>query len=353
MGSHVNIKGRTKKDSPLVSVIVPTHNRSWSLRRCIGSVFKQTYRPIECIIVDDGSTDDSPIVIARLVNEAPEGITVRHFRQENGGANSARNRGIMESQGEFICYLDSDDELVEDSIAVRAEPLAENLDVDFCYGRSAIRSEDGKVLKGINESWPPPKEARIARYLFDTNAPLIRRSTCLQVGLWRNDDRHGQEYEYFARLKFFSRRVVFLDRVVSIYVRHGNESIFHPRSREFLRGLFRMLFAVKALVRYTSADTRAERAQLCTEFRNLAKAFYREGEYLDARAALAEALVVKWRFGFLCEWLAITALSALRNLLSVYKKRHPSISAHRECASDKRGERECGSKSRPRSAVLE
>src|SRR4051812_13992958 len=92
---------------PLVSTIIPVFNRPAMLREAVTSVLSQTYRPIEVIIVDDGSTDDdTPRAIAELAERHPD---VRGIRRTNGGPGLAREAGRGESRGDFIQYLDSDD----------------------------------------------------------------------------------------------------------------------------------------------------------------------------------------------------------------------------------------------------
>jgi glycosyltransferase involved in cell wall biosynthesis len=279
----------------LVSVVMPTYNRAWSLRKSVGSVLAQSYRPIECIVVDDGSTDETPEVMDELAADAPEGIELRYLRQPNGGANSARNRGLIESQGEFICFLDSDDHLVPDSIQIRADVLLAEKDVDLCYGLCSVQDEKGNELRTMNSPWPGPGNARIAAYLFDTNSPLIRRCICALAGLWREDDTHSQEYEYFSRIKFFSREGVFVDKVLSIYVRHGGGNIFDLADREFLFSIFRVVLLIKGLVLFSPRDCREERVELAGELQKVAKEFYDAGDVSTALAAMRESLLLSWR----------------------------------------------------------
>ena len=89
---------------PLISVVIPTYNRADRIERSVRSVLDQTYRNIEVIIIDDGSSDHSKEVIDQIRDER-----VRYFYQENAGAASARNRGIDEAKGEWIAFQDSDD----------------------------------------------------------------------------------------------------------------------------------------------------------------------------------------------------------------------------------------------------
>lgn len=95
-----------------VSIIVPVYNTSQYLRQCLDSILTQTYKDWECILVDDGSTDDS----LRICDEyAARDQRFRVIHKENGGVSSARNRGINEASGEWITFVDSDDELYDEN----------------------------------------------------------------------------------------------------------------------------------------------------------------------------------------------------------------------------------------------
>ena len=87
----------------LVSVLIPSYNRGYLIGKTIESVLAQTYRPIEIIVVDDGSTDDTRAVIAKF------GPAIRYIYQENAGLAVARNTGLVVARGEFIAFQDSDD----------------------------------------------------------------------------------------------------------------------------------------------------------------------------------------------------------------------------------------------------
>src|SRR5687768_10535344 len=89
--------------STLVSAIIPVHNYARLVGRAIESVLAQSYQPVECIVVDDGSTDDTPRVLARY------GDRIRVIRKEKQGPAIARNVGIRAARGEYIALLDSDD----------------------------------------------------------------------------------------------------------------------------------------------------------------------------------------------------------------------------------------------------
>ncbi len=92
-------------DNPLISVILPTYNRGYIVERAIKSVLNQTYKNLELIIVDDGSTDNTEEIVKSI--EDKRIIFLKH--KKNKGASSARNTGIKNSKGEYISFIDSDD----------------------------------------------------------------------------------------------------------------------------------------------------------------------------------------------------------------------------------------------------
>lgn len=93
-------------EKPLISVIVPVYNVSQYLRKCLDSILRQTYKNIEIILVDDGSTDDSGEICDKY---AENDARIRVVHKENGGLSSARNAGIDIMQGDFVTFVDSDD----------------------------------------------------------------------------------------------------------------------------------------------------------------------------------------------------------------------------------------------------
>lgn len=96
----------------LVSIVIPVYNSMQFLDSCISSVLSQTYNHIEVILIDDGSTDESPEICHKY--ECDE--RVKYYRQENSGANSARRNGVMLSTGKWVSFVDSDDLLMPNSI---------------------------------------------------------------------------------------------------------------------------------------------------------------------------------------------------------------------------------------------
>jgi len=120
-----------------VSVIIPAYNSAAFIERAIRSVLQQTWQPLEILVIDDGSTDNT-----REVVQAIEG-PIRYIRQENAGASAARNRGIQEAKGDFIAFLDSDDEWLPRRLERTLAPLLANPALGFCYCHSSRIYLDG------------------------------------------------------------------------------------------------------------------------------------------------------------------------------------------------------------------
>ncbi|WP_270312668.1 glycosyltransferase family 2 protein [Ligilactobacillus agilis] len=133
---------------PLVSVIIPVYNVEKYLRRCLDSVLKQTYRQLEIILVDDGSTDSS----GKIVDEyAKKDARIVVIHQENGGLSNARNHGIDIATGEYLTFIDSDDYVVEDYVEYLYNLLARNdfkAKLALCSLKTIFTQTDGFIDAG-------------------------------------------------------------------------------------------------------------------------------------------------------------------------------------------------------------
>lgn len=155
----------------LISVIVPVYNIVDLLPRCVNSIRRQTYRNLEIILVDDGSTDNSGALAEKM---ALEDKRVRVFHKENGGSSSARNLGISKARGDYIGFVDSDDyiepEMYERLLSVA---LLENL-LMVQTSRDEI-DEEGNLLPNVCE---PPKEPELWECQHFMRELLLHRGDC-------------------------------------------------------------------------------------------------------------------------------------------------------------------------------
>ena len=132
----------------LISIVIPVYNVEDFLERCLDSVSCQTYKETEVIIVNDGSTDSSPEIIERYVEEYPN---FKSFTIENSGQGGARNFGIEKANGEYIAFLDSDDYISPNCIELLAETAKrENSDIVVCSCYDV--KEDGTIISKVDNN---------------------------------------------------------------------------------------------------------------------------------------------------------------------------------------------------------
>lgn len=186
----------------LVSVIIPVHDRPGVLVEAVRSALEQAYRPIEIVIVDDGSTDRTGPVADGLAEAHPGVIRVIH--QANGGPGVARQRGLERSRGEYIQFLDSDDLLLEGKFAAQVAALQAHPECEICYGRSF--EEDHSVQPPLRKGPIRATGTRLARLFplllverwWTTSSPLYRRDLLDRIGPWQ-PWINEEDWEYDAR----------------------------------------------------------------------------------------------------------------------------------------------------------
>jgi glycosyltransferase involved in cell wall biosynthesis len=135
----------------LFSVVITLYNKARFIRRALDSVLMQTWSDYEIIIVDDGSTDEGPDMVARYANPR-----IKLFRQENSGVSTARNSGIEAAKGEFIAFLDADDLWKPDYLKIIAMLIDQYPGAGAYATAYEIILPEGKVLRPKYEAIPPP-----------------------------------------------------------------------------------------------------------------------------------------------------------------------------------------------------
>jgi hypothetical protein len=164
-------------------------------------VLGQTWRPIEIVIVDDASTDDTPQVADELARAHAEVCVIR--RNVNGGAGAAREEGRLVARGDFIQHLDSDDVLLPRKFELQAAALLANQDCGAAYGWTRLRHADGSAHSA---PWKRSGEAIAAMFpsmlqsrWWDTPTPLYRAEVIRAAGPW-SDLRIEEDWEYDCRI---------------------------------------------------------------------------------------------------------------------------------------------------------
>ncbi|MCM8777982.1 MAG: glycosyltransferase [Candidatus Omnitrophica bacterium] len=197
------------ENKPLVSIIIPVYNRVDLLPRTLNSVINQTYKDIEIIVVDDGSTEDIKSVVDNFND--PRIKYLRH--NENKGVAAARNTGMKISRGAFIAFLDSDDEYLPEKIEKQVEFfLEQSNETDVVYCGVWRKGEDGKL-----SLWTP----YISNWNFLVQQIMIKRSVIERVGLFYEEFIWVEDVDYMCRLKDTCKCKGFSEPLV-IYNYEGN-----------------------------------------------------------------------------------------------------------------------------------
>ena len=175
---------------PLVSVIIPVYNGARFLRAALESVFAQTYRPIEVIVVDDGSSDDS----GAIAESFPE---VHYIRQENQGVAAARNNGIEVARGEFFAFLDQDDLWTPEKLKVQIEHLLSNPLLGYTLTHQQYFLEPGTPLP----AWFRKDLLSSVHTGWVLGTLVVRRTTFEQVGGFATGYSAANDSDWFFRAK--------------------------------------------------------------------------------------------------------------------------------------------------------
>lgn len=211
----------------LVSVIIPTFNRAHYLGDALHSLERQSYRPIQVIVVDDGSTDETPELLSHWEERlaGADGIKVDYIRQENQGACVARNVGIVQADGEFVQFVDSDDILFPYALEWAVGRLADP-QLDYVYFKVHRSDENLIPLPGAYIGEPlTGTSADVCAYFWHTMGAIYRRETVRMTGFWNEDLAGSQDWEYAARVKLMDLRALHDPRVVGLFRNHSRERI--------------------------------------------------------------------------------------------------------------------------------
>lgn len=225
----------------MISVIIPLYDRAERVQRAIRSVLNQSCTPGEVIVVDDGSTDGSRAIIPAAFP------TVRYIWQENQGVSAARNRGIAEARGEWLAFLDSDDEWLPRKLERQMEALAANPDMRICH-TNEIWIRRGRRVN------PGKRHQKFGGYIYQKCLPLciispssvlIHNSVFQEIGFFDTSLPACEDYDFWLRA-CSKYPVLYLDEALIIkYGGHPDQlSRKYPGMDRFrIRALEKMLLS--------------------------------------------------------------------------------------------------------------
>lgn len=277
-----------EESNPLVSIIIPTYNYGRYLAKAVGSCLDQSYRDIEVIVIDDGSTDDTRSVV--------EGIDDRlvYVYQENRGVSAARNKGLALASGAFIAFLDSDDYLLPDSVAVRVEVLRKHpevgvvfTDTDSCDASGNVRHKERGLKDRISDRF---YESLLLSHLrFQTSAVMIRAPLARQFSFPEHMS-NGEDIVYFAKV-LFAAKGYFLARAATVNLSH-QDSLRHDVD-EILRQDMALVTTIVDDPFYAGALEYMRKDLLAHRHLELFRRLYLSGQGAKAREHFLKALALK------------------------------------------------------------
>ena len=207
------------------SVVIPLYNKEHYIEKTIRSVLVQTCPDYEVIVVDDGSKDSSLALAKRF-----EGGNVRVIAQENQGVSMARNTGILNAKGKYICFLDADDEWRPDYLATIQSLTDKYPESAIFVTAYAVDMGNGKINYSTRlepeTGCLPSYWLTLARgYDFVwTSATTMRRDTLIQAGLFKPGEKIGQDLDMWARVARINPKVAYSSRVCVNYNRSAEQN---------------------------------------------------------------------------------------------------------------------------------
>ena len=190
------------EQGPRVSAIIPAYNTAGLIAACLDSALAQTYRDFEIIVVNDGSPDTHLLEHAL----APYKQQIRYISQENRGPSGARNLGVLEATGQYIAFLDSDDEWLPQHLSEQMSMLLQNPSLDLVYADYAL-VRDGKRVGhgfGLEPQHPPVTFEKILseECTVGTSSTVARRQALIDAGLFDERFRCCEDFDLWLRMSF-------------------------------------------------------------------------------------------------------------------------------------------------------
>lgn len=207
----------------LVSIIIPAYNGDRYLARTLESIFSQTYSRYEIIIVDDGSTDHTRQCLQ------PYGDRIRYVYQQNQGVAAARNHGMKLAQGEFVAFLDQDDVMLPEKLALQVSAFENNLAVGIVHSGWRLVNAAEQPLSDIEPWHDAPildAEGWLRRMPVLLSAMLFRRQWLEQVGEFDSQYQQACDVDLVQRLALLGCQTVWVRQVLVLYRQHDrNDSL--------------------------------------------------------------------------------------------------------------------------------
>lgn len=278
-------KEKLESSSPAVSVVVPSFNHAQFIEATLRSILKQTLPPAELIVIDDGSSDDTPRIIERVLHDCrfPCELVVR----QNRGLCATLNEGFERTRGDYFAYLGSDDLWLPDFLRARIDLLESRSSAVLAYGHTYFIDEQNQIVDSTAD-WAEYIDGDVRDMLLQTTGPMsptvVYRRAALEQQRW-NEESKLEDYDLYLRLSA-TGDFAFDARILSAWRRHGANVSWDQTLmlEEQLRS------QRKAALSFGFTDKQVDELQTSTRFRR-AEDFLRVGQKSQALSLMAN----NWR----------------------------------------------------------
>ena len=203
-----------------VSVVVPSYNHAPFVEATLRSIMEQTLWPAQLVVIDDGSRDDSPAVIARVLNDCP--FPCELIARENRGLSATLNEGFERTHGDYFAYLGSDDLWLPHFLNARLGLLAERPAAVLAYGHAYFIDEQNAIIDSTAD-WASYVNGDVRAMLLETTAPMsptvLYRRDALEHERW-NEESKLEDYDLYLRLSA-AGEFAFDPQILSAWRRHA------------------------------------------------------------------------------------------------------------------------------------
>ena len=206
-----------------VSVIVPVHNGAKFLAEAVASIRQQSYQPLEIIIVDDGSTDETAELVPTL------GQDIQYTFQANSGPGAARNTGLTMAQGDLITFLDVDDLWPPEKLHTQVRYLKDDPSVDVVLGKTQFIRLPGAI--GIDMQPDGPDHTMVNVYL---GSSVFRNSVFDKVGQFDETLRYSEDHDWFLRAREKNISIRIIETVTLYYRLHASNMTRDKNAQDLL-----------------------------------------------------------------------------------------------------------------------
>ena len=243
----------------LISIVVPVRNRAHCVTRTLDSIVASAYRPIEVIVVDNGSTDDSLEVCKQWAErQAGDDLNVKVLQEMKPGGNAARNRGLAEVRGEYVVFFDSDDLFCGEALEDIAQAVErEETDVLFLPVEQEVDSVVN--VRAYTKSTAP--QTQILNGMWSTASMVFRTQWLRDLGGWDERLTVWQDWELGLRALLHQPRVVWLTSRAYHHINVHSDSVSGGNFSETLEGTLQTMRIVAEEVKEAESLTKRERGR--------------------------------------------------------------------------------------------